>query len=103
MQVGLHSEPQNIWLDAGTRQPDISSLHHEPVAPQSLRWGNKPEVGGHYAGVMFSSLSIVRPILSSLAYMKIYSITTFSIEFGYRLAWEKNEFYGFYLSHRPNK
>lgn len=26
MQVGLHSEPQNIWLDAGTRQPDISAL-----------------------------------------------------------------------------
>lgn len=39
MQVGLHSEPQNIWLDAGTRQPDISSLHHEPVAPLSGRGG----------------------------------------------------------------
>lgn len=25
MQVGLYSEPQNIWLDAETRQPDISS------------------------------------------------------------------------------
>lgn len=43
MQVGLHSEPQNIWLDAGTRQPDISSLHHEPVAPLSLRRGSQPE------------------------------------------------------------
>lgn len=32
MQVGLHSEPQNIWLDAGTRQPDISSLHQEPYS-----------------------------------------------------------------------
>lgn len=72
MQVGLHSEPQNIWLDAGTRQPDISFLHHEPVAPLSLRWGNQPEVGGHYTGFMFSSLSIVRPSLSFLAYRKIY-------------------------------
>lgn len=71
MQVGLHSEPQNIWLDAGTRQPDISSLHHEPVAPLSLRRGNKPEVGGHYADFMFSSLSIVRHILSIWAYKKI--------------------------------
>lgn len=60
MQVGLHSEPQNIWLDAGTRQPDISSLHHEPVAPLYLRWGNKPEVGGHYGECMFRSLLIVK-------------------------------------------
>lgn len=59
MQVGLHSEPQNIWLDARTRQPDISSLHHEPVAPLSLHRGIQPEVGGHYADFMFSSLSIV--------------------------------------------
>ncbi len=71
MQVGLHSEPQNIWLDAGTRQPDISSLHHEPVAPLSLRRGKQPEVGGHCADLMFSSLSIVKHILSFSVYMKI--------------------------------
>lgn len=61
MQVGLHSEPQNIWLDAGTRQPDISSLHHEPVAPLYLRWGNAPEVGGHYE-CKFRSLLIVEKL-----------------------------------------
>lgn len=71
MQVGLHSEPQNIWLDAGTRQPDISSLHHEPVAPLSLRRGNQPEVGGHYADLTFSSLSIVWHILSFPVYMEL--------------------------------
>ncbi len=75
MQVGLHSEPQNIWLDAGTRQPDISSLHHEPVAPLSLCWGNQPEGGGHYTEFMFSSLSIVRAILSFLAYIYIWRAT----------------------------
>lgn len=48
MQVGLHSEPQNIWLDAGTRQPDISSLQYEPVAPLSLRQGSQPEVDEYY-------------------------------------------------------
>ena len=61
MQVGLHSEPQNIWLDTA-RQPDISSLHHEPVAPLSLRWGDQPEVGGHYMqGLCSEVLQLLGP------------------------------------------
>lgn len=62
MQVGLHSEPQNIWLDAGTRQPDISSLHHEPY---SVSPPGQPASGGRtHADFMLSSLSIVMHILS---------------------------------------
>lgn len=38
MQVGLYSEPQNIWLGAGTSQPDISSYHELLEASSSFCW-----------------------------------------------------------------
>lgn len=46
-----------LELDSQTFLPYTTSS----VAPRSLRWGSQPEVGGHSAELMFSSLSIVRP------------------------------------------
>ena len=68
MQVGLHSEPHNIWLDTGTRQPDISPLHREPcsVCPP----GQAASGGLPYADFMLSILSFARHILSLLYYLK---------------------------------
>lgn len=92
MQVGLHSEPQNIWLHTGTRQPDISSSHHEPC---SVSPAGHPASGGRtHAHCMCSNLSIVRHNL----YVKPHSGLVCRETGNTR---ERECF--FHLSHRPEK
>lgn len=92
MQVGLHSEPQNIWLHTGTRQPDISSSHHQPC---SVSPAGQPASGGPtHAHCMCSNLSVVRHNL----YMKLHSGLVYRKTGNMR---ERECF--FHLSHRPEK